>query len=117
MAKKSTTPPRERILKYALQEFSRGGYAGARVDRSARLAKVNKRMLFYYFGNKDGLFEAVLESAWKQGRILDEAPDHPVDSVRFWHSFYFTKPEWVRLLLWEGLQWENRPVVGEKERK
>ena len=51
---------RSRILAAALAEFSSKGFAGARVDAIARRAKGNKRMLYHYFGDKEGLFRAVL---------------------------------------------------------
>ena len=53
---------RIRILEAAKQEFAAHGLAGARVDRIASKAGANKRMLYYYFGNKDDLFLAVLEA-------------------------------------------------------
>jgi len=55
---------RGRILAAALGEFARSGLGGARVDRIAARAGANKRMLYYYFGNKEDLFLAVLESRY-----------------------------------------------------
>jgi AcrR family transcriptional regulator len=56
-------PPeaRERILDAAEAAFSEHGLAGARVAAIAANAEVNKAMLYYYFGSKDGLYTAVLE--------------------------------------------------------
>jgi TetR/AcrR family transcriptional regulator len=51
-----------RILVAARQEFARKGLAGARVDVIARRARANKQLLYHYFGGKDGLYLAVLES-------------------------------------------------------
>ncbi len=48
------------ILTAAEQEFGSSGYAGARMERIAALARVNKQLLFHYFDSKDGLFEAAL---------------------------------------------------------
>ncbi|HEV3011213.1 MAG TPA: helix-turn-helix domain-containing protein, partial [Burkholderiales bacterium] len=45
---------RARILEAATGEFARYGLGGARVDRIAARAKANKRMLYYYFGDKEG---------------------------------------------------------------
>jgi AcrR family transcriptional regulator len=53
---------RGRILEAAAQEFSQRGFAGARVDRIAAQARVNKRMLYHYFGDKHHLQQAVLEA-------------------------------------------------------
>ncbi len=51
---------REAILRAALREFAARGFEGARVDRVARSARVNKALLYYHFGNKASLYEAVL---------------------------------------------------------
>ena len=50
----------DRILAAAAAEFSARGYAGARVDRIARRARVNKAMLYYHFGSKQALYRALL---------------------------------------------------------
>jgi TetR/AcrR family transcriptional regulator len=50
----------DRILAAAAREFSARGFAGARVDRIARRAKVNKAMLYYHFKSKDRLYKTLL---------------------------------------------------------
>ncbi len=50
----------DRILATAALEFAAHGFAGARVDRIARLADVNKAMLYYHFGSKQALYRALL---------------------------------------------------------
>lgn len=54
---------RQRLLAAARTEFSREGRAGARTDRIARRAGVNKQLLHYYFSTKLGLYAAVLDQA------------------------------------------------------
>jgi TetR/AcrR family transcriptional regulator len=54
---------RARILDAALQEFSAHGLAGARTEQIAEAAGVNKALLFYYFGSKEKLYEAALDTA------------------------------------------------------
>ena len=54
---------KSRILAAALGEFADRGFAGARTQRIAEAAGVNKQLLFYYFGSKQGLYEAVLAEA------------------------------------------------------
>jgi len=49
-----------RIVAAAREEFSRRGFAGARVEQIARRAGVNKQLLFYYYHSKRGLFQSVL---------------------------------------------------------
>src|ERR1044071_7271967 len=82
----ATRDPRrsqERILAAALKEFSAKGFAGARVDSIARRAAINKRMLYHYFGDKEGLFRAVLRrkiserQAWAAGLSSDPAERLP----------------------------------------
>jgi TetR/AcrR family transcriptional regulator len=50
----------DRILAAAAVEFAARGFAGARVDRIARRARINKAMLYYHFGSKQALYEALL---------------------------------------------------------
>ena len=52
---------RESILAAAEKTFAEAGLSGARVDRIARRARVNKALLYYYFRSKEGLYQAVLE--------------------------------------------------------
>jgi TetR/AcrR family transcriptional regulator len=52
---------RQRILDAALREFSASGFAGARMDRIATAASVNKALIYYYFDSKENLYAAVLE--------------------------------------------------------
>jgi len=73
---------RERLLAIALEEFADRGFAGAKVDRIARRARVNKAMLYYHFRSKAGLYLAILR---EQFEALGEAaasarmPDLPAD--------------------------------------
>lgn len=57
---KETRNPREIILRAAAEVFAREGFAGAKVERIARFAGVNKAALYYHVGDKDALYEAVL---------------------------------------------------------
>ena len=52
------------ILAAAVKEFTEKGYAGARIDAIAARSGANKRMIYHYFGDKEGLYLAVLESAY-----------------------------------------------------
>jgi TetR/AcrR family transcriptional regulator len=68
MPRPATVSP-EQILDAAALEFSERGYAGARVDRIARRARVNKAMLYYHFGSKQSLYRALLR--WIFSRAAD----------------------------------------------
>jgi AcrR family transcriptional regulator len=65
MARPATVSP-ERILAAAAAEFAAHGYAGARVDRIARRARVNKAMLYYHFRNKRTLYRELLRAVFRQ---------------------------------------------------
>src|SRR4051794_40847677 len=60
---------RSAILKAALAEFAQHGVAGARIDAIASAAGLNKALLYYYFGNKDGLYTAVLADFFQRLRL------------------------------------------------
>lgn len=102
---------RARILDAATVEFARNGLGGARVDRIAAAAGTNKRMLYYYFGNKVALFTAVLEAAYERiraaevGLSLLDAP--PAEGIRrliaFTWDYYIEHPEFLALLNTENL--------------
>ncbi len=63
------------ILEVATAEFAEYGYSGARVDEIAAKTQTSKRMIYYYFGDKEGLFTAVLEEGYRQMRALEGALD------------------------------------------
>jgi AcrR family transcriptional regulator len=74
--KRNAERTRKAILTAALKEFSQAGYAGARIEKIVKAAKCNIRMLYHYFGDKKGLYLAVLEAAYDDLRILREKPAH-----------------------------------------
>ncbi len=102
---------REAILSAATDEFAQHGLAGARVDRIAERAGVNKRMLYYYFGQKEGLFLAVLEGAYQRIREeehkLNLTQVEPTEAIRrlvaFTWEYHMAHPEFVTLLNTENL--------------
>src|SRR5947209_2478809 len=70
----------EQILAAALKEFSAMGFSGARVDAIARRAAINKRMLYHYFGDKEGLFREVLRQKMAQRAAWNAAtPEQPAE--------------------------------------
>jgi AcrR family transcriptional regulator len=102
---------RERILGAAVEEFARYGLGGARVDRIARRAAANKRMLYYYFGDKDGLFLAALEDRYEHIRGAERTlelehlgPREALERlVRFTWEYFVEHPEFMTLLNSENL--------------
>jgi TetR/AcrR family transcriptional regulator len=111
---------RRRILDAALKEFSSRGFSGARVDAIACRAGANKRMLYHYFGDKKGLFRAVLRYKIKDRLTRIEAQIPGADSadrMPLWFRQNCLDADWVRLLAWESLQTKNDFVLDEAERR
>jgi len=61
------------ILEVATREFSEKGLAGARIDDIAEATQTSKRMIYYYFGSKEGLYLAVLEDSYRRMRANEAA--------------------------------------------
>jgi len=109
---------RERILAAALKEFAAKGFAGARVDLIARRAAINKRMLYHYFGNKEGLFKAVLRRKITERQAWAETlSGDPAESLTFWFEAACNDTDWVRLLEWESLQEADGRLIDEENRR
>jgi AcrR family transcriptional regulator len=106
---------RRRILAAALQEFSAKGIDGARVDAIAARAGTNKRMLYYYFGSKDDLFRAVLRQ-----RLAERAPTERQTNrtgpgrIAELQDRVSGSTDWMRLLMWEGLERGGRRGVEQE---
>jgi AcrR family transcriptional regulator len=105
MAPRDPEATRRRILAAALEEFSAKGIAGARVDAIADRADVNKAMLYYYFGSKDGLFREVLgQPLTDHYEGLRSADVSSPDRLVTRSEELAPDPGYVRLLAWEGLE-------------
>jgi len=110
-ARRDPAKNQQRILRAATDEFARYGLGGARVDRIAARAGANKRMLYYYYGNKDDLFLAVLEASYASirnaERALHLADLDPQQAMRklvaFTWNYYLAHPEFLTLLNSENL--------------
>jgi AcrR family transcriptional regulator len=102
---------RQRILEAAVAEFARYGLGGARVDRIAQRARANKRMLYYYFGDKEALFLAALEDRYAHIRSAERTLTlehlHPRAAlkrlVEFTWNYFLEHPEFMTLLNSENL--------------
>ena len=101
---------RSRLIDAAVGEFATHGLAGGRVDRIATVAGANKRAIYDYFGNKDGLFDAALTRV--VGDLIDAVPlrehDLPAYAAELF-DYLQAHPEAVRMLAWRRLE---RPQVG-----
>jgi AcrR family transcriptional regulator len=97
---------KQRILAAATKVFAEAGFDAARVDAIAQSAQINKQLLYHHFGNKDELFTAVLEAAYRGFREseaklhLDEMPagEAVMELVAFTWGYYIRNPDFIRLL-------------------
>jgi AcrR family transcriptional regulator len=99
------------ILQVATHEFADKGLAGARIDEIAAATRTSKRMIYYYFGSKDGLYLAVLEEAYRRMRSieadlhLDDLP--PVQALRslveFTYDHHQGNEDFIRLVMNENI--------------
>jgi len=102
---------REAILRTAQDEFAARGLSGARVDRIAQRAGANKRMIYHYFGSKDGLYLAALERVYEglrgTERTLDLGGLEPAAAIKRLVEFNFDysleHPELISLINNENL--------------
>src|SRR3954468_2848120 len=94
------------ILAAARDEFAEYGLGGARMDRIAERAALNKRLIYYYFEDKETLFQAVLEQSYRDIREAEqqlnllqvEPPEALRKLVEFTWSYYLEHPEFLTLL-------------------
>ncbi|MFJ3791343.1 TetR family transcriptional regulator [Kitasatospora sp. NPDC090091] len=94
-----------RLLDAAFAEFAAYGIAGARVDRIAEAANANKRLIYVYFGNKEQLFDAVIERALTMGAetVPFDAENLP-DYAGQVFDLLVAQPDLARLLTWKQLE-------------
>jgi AcrR family transcriptional regulator len=115
---------RERLLEMATREFAAKGLAGARVDAIARAARSNKQLVYYYFGNKIGLYNEIVGHIGP--RVHDELyPALEGDESltlaervrrRARHTWGPLASRWVRLLGWEALERGDKDILREQQR-
>ena len=103
---------RDRILRAAQHEFAAQGLQGARIDLIARRAKTNKQLLYYYFGDKEGLYLEVLEHVYAEIRQkeldLKLSGYDPIEAIAtlvgFTFDYVIDNRDFVGLLINENVQ-------------
>ncbi len=108
---RSAIATRDSILRAATKVFAKHGYAGGRVEQISSAAKSHDRMIYYYFGSKEGLYIAVLEEMYRRFNEAESAlsldAETPVDAlravIRFMLGYYQRNPEFITLLNTENL--------------
>jgi AcrR family transcriptional regulator len=102
---------REAILRAATKVFAKHGYAGGRIEQISKAAKSYDRMIYYYFGSKEGLFIAVIEDTYRrfneaEGKLAIDT-SQPLAAlktvIRFVWVYYQKNPEFITLLNTENL--------------
>jgi AcrR family transcriptional regulator len=100
------------ILSVASKEFADKGLAGARIDEIAAATRTSKRMIYYYFGSKEGLYVAVLEAAYGRMRkieaelhLKDLSPELALQNlVEFTYDHHQGNEDFIRLVMNENVQ-------------
>ncbi len=103
------------ILDVATQEFSEKGLSGARMDEIAERTRTSKRMIYYYFESKEGLYRAVIEECYRRIRNIESTFDvehkPPLEAlaehVRFTFDYQLANPDFVRLVMVENIHHAN----------
>lgn len=102
---------RRDIIAVATKEFARFGLSGARIDHIAAQTKSSKRMIYYYFGSKEGLYIAVLEEAYRNLRQIESglrieglsAEEALRELVGFTFDHHVAHSDYVRLIAIENI--------------
>ena len=113
---------RRNIVDVATREFAERGYSGARVDEIAAKTSTSKRMIYYYFRDKEGLYIAVLEEAYARIRQIERELNleglDPAAALRRLTEFTFdyqnAAPDFVRLVMVENIH--NGVHIARSER-
>ncbi|WP_327281780.1 MULTISPECIES: TetR family transcriptional regulator [unclassified Streptomyces] len=102
---RDSSATKARLLDAAFSEFAAYGIAGARVDRIAEAAQANKRLIYVYYGNKEQLFDAVLQRALETG--AESVPFNAGDLPGYAGAVFdhlVAQPSLMRLMLWKQLE-------------
>lgn len=102
---------KQNIIEVAAQEFALNGLSGARIDEIAAKTRSSKRMIYYYFGSKEGLYVSALENAYRQVREgeakLDIAGMPPLQAlkrlVEFTFDHHHQHEEFIRMVMIENI--------------
>ncbi len=106
---------RRQLLSAAFEEFAAKGYAGARVHEIAARAGVNKQLINYYFGGKEGLYRA-LQQEWLNREATFHEPGKPAaDVAERYTRELLADPRRARLMIWRGLSYASGEAEPDEE--
>jgi AcrR family transcriptional regulator len=102
---------RQNIIEIASEEFALNGLSGARIDEIAARTRASKRMIYYYFGDKEGLYVSCLENAYRLVREgeakLDIKGVPPLDALRrlveFTFDHHHQHEDFIRMVMIENI--------------
>lgn len=102
----------QKILNAALNEFSTYGLSGARMERIAKAANVNKAMIFYYFSSKENLYEVVIRKVFSSvyPKMVELISLHPTaevfleKAVEIYVGIFSRNPDFVKMIMIELIQ-------------
>ncbi len=117
--KRDPVKTRETILTCATKAFAKAGFLGTSLSEILDRAKVNKRMIYHYFGSKEGLYRAVHIQQWqalegwfavrltqssKGGAFQLESEELLDEALSIFHEFIAHNQTFIRLMMWDGLE-------------
>lgn len=117
--KRDPAKTRARILQEASRCFARSGFRGTSLSEILEKTKVNKRMVYHYFGSKEGLYRAVHLQQWRAletwfaealtqssqaGAFALKSQELLLEAVSIFHEFIARNQFFVRLMMWDGLE-------------
>lgn len=118
-AKRDPEGVRRDILSVAMEEFSQNGLSGARIDEIAARTRTSKRMIYYYYGDKEGLYQKVLEEAY--AKVRGGESDLELDGMepraaleklcRFTFEHHRRNPAFIRMVMIENVH-HGRHIQG-----
>ncbi|WP_333665636.1 TetR/AcrR family transcriptional regulator [Acinetobacter guillouiae] len=116
---------KRRILESARDEFCTYSYSGARIDRISKNAETTDRMLYYHFGNKEALYQIVLEDLYKEivlaqkdFKFTENNPPQAMEEIieQIW-QYYLSHPNFIRIVMSENLLYGEFFSKSEKIRQ
>lgn len=111
---------KERILREATKVFAKYGFAGTPISALIKASRVNQRMIYHYFEDKNGLYRAIFLQQWGElkdwfdrafKKRIEQSGAHPptsrellVQALEIFFDFMSYHQNFVRLMMWEGLE-------------
>lgn len=110
---------KEKILKAARKLFVENGYAGTSIGNIAKLAEVNRSLIFHHFSNKENLWVQVKQNITDESKNHSMLPDTALPFPEFLRQllingieFYRTNPDLIRMINWQRMEYETVSQVS-----